>query len=53
MSEQIKKVYAANKRCGNCLHWKVKDYIHCKHSGEWGGNIQGDKNCTWEAKIRK
>ena len=36
--------------CGNCKHWHKKEYIHCQCSGPWGGDIAGDKNCTFRAK---
>ena len=35
--------------CANCAHWHKKEYIHCQCSGPWGGNIFGDKNCTFRA----
>ena len=39
--------------CANCAHWHKKEYIHCQCSGPWGGNIFGDKNCTFRArKVR-
>lgn len=36
--------------CANCAHWHKKQYIHCQCSGPWGGDIRGDKNCTFKAK---
>jgi hypothetical protein len=41
------------KVCYNCKHWRKKEYRHCRHSGPWGGNINGDANCTFEPKKRK
>ena len=39
--------------CANCAHWHKKEYIHCQCSGPWGGDIFGDKNCTFRArKVR-
>ena len=35
--------------CANCAHWHKKEYIHCQCSGPWGGDIFGDKNCTFRA----
>lgn len=36
--------------CFNCTRWHKKHYIHCQCSGPWGGDIFGDKNCTFKAK---
>ena len=36
--------------CFNCTKWHKKGYIHCQCSGPWGGDIFGDKNCTFRAK---
>ena len=36
--------------CANCAHWHKKEYIHCQCSGPWGGNVFGDKNCTFRAR---
>lgn len=38
--------------CWNCKNWHVREYIHCKHSGPWGGDIQGDPRCTFEHATR-
>ena len=39
--------------CANCTHWHKKEYIHCQCSGPWGGDIVGDKKCTFMArKVR-
>ena len=38
--------------CFNCRHWHKKEYIHCQHSGPWGGDISNDPNCTFESKWR-
>lgn len=37
--------------CYNCKHWHRRKYIHCQHSGPWGGDIVGDKRCTFEQKA--
>ena len=44
----------ANLRCcANCTHWRKKQYIYCQCSGPWGGDIYGDKSCTFRAmKVR-
>ena len=39
---------ASTRCCGNCKHWHVREYIHCQCSGPWGGDIQGDQDCTFE-----
>ena len=41
---------AQTRCCANCEHWRKRKYIHCQHSGPWGGDISGDKNCTFKAK---
>jgi hypothetical protein len=41
------------KCCYNCKFWRIKDYIHCQHSGPWGGDIIGDSNCTFISKHSK
>jgi hypothetical protein len=35
------------KCCYNCQKWHRSDYIHCRCSGPWGGNILGDINCNF------
>lgn len=39
--------------CANCVYWHKKEYIHCQCSGPWGGDIYGDKNCTFIKRNRK
>ena len=33
--------------CSNCRRWHRRDYIHCQHSGPWGGDIPNDPRCTF------
>jgi hypothetical protein len=33
--------------CYNCIRWHHSDYIHCRCSGPWGGDIPNDKNCVF------
>jgi len=35
------------RACYNCFFWHRKNYIHCQHSEPLGGNIPGDKKCTF------
>lgn len=37
--------------CANCKHWHVKNYIHCMHSGPWGGDLYDDPHCRFERKL--
>ena len=39
--------------CYNCNKWCKKHYIHCQCSGPWGGNMVGNKNCTFAWKQRR
>jgi len=39
--------------CYNFNKWCKKHYISCQCSGPWGGNIVGDKNCTFAWKKRR
>lgn len=37
--------------CYNCVHRRVKAYIHCQCSGPYGGDIANDPMCTFENKY--
>lgn len=39
------------KCCFNCKHWHKREYIHCQHSGPWGGNLTHDKNCVFTPRV--
>jgi len=38
--------------CYNCDHWHKRDYIHCQHSGPFGGDIENDPKCTFEKEDK-
>lgn len=38
--------------CANCKHWHSRSYIHCQHSGPFGGNIPHDPGCTFTPRNK-
>lgn len=37
----------------SCNKWRKKHSIHCQCRGPWGGNIVGERNCTFARKTRR
>lgn len=34
---ESRKVPPGLECCGNCKHWKRREWLHCQCSGPWGG----------------